>query len=257
MNTSASKAGFIRAIIENPEDSTARLIYADWLEENGKEDYAEFIRVQCRMADSLGLTEVQHDTLRQREKELWKEFAIPLAKEIFPNGKQYIVLGGSTLISMHVRMEYTSSNAIEVCFKRGFANSIRCNMNTLFGGQCGRCNGYGTVDQTRTTTPSELLIWTGDRALFGTFDCPTCDGTGSIEGVAESLFSKQPITELNIIDLIPRYVTRPNDNWFVNLPIIPVRRYLGLERTAITFANKCLVNHGRELAGLSPLVELT
>src|SRR5262249_1690047 len=37
-------------IIANPEDDTPRLVYADWLEENGKETRAEFIRVQLALA---------------------------------------------------------------------------------------------------------------------------------------------------------------------------------------------------------------
>jgi uncharacterized protein (TIGR02996 family) len=41
---------FLRSIIENWEDDTPRLVYADWLEEHGNADRAEFIRVQCELA---------------------------------------------------------------------------------------------------------------------------------------------------------------------------------------------------------------
>jgi uncharacterized protein (TIGR02996 family) len=37
---------FLEAIIEAPDDDTPRLIYADWLEENGRPARAEFIRTQ-------------------------------------------------------------------------------------------------------------------------------------------------------------------------------------------------------------------
>ena len=37
-------------IIAHPEDDGLRLIYADWLEENGQEERAEFVRAQCRIA---------------------------------------------------------------------------------------------------------------------------------------------------------------------------------------------------------------
>ncbi len=40
---------FLRAIIENPDDDTPRLVYADWLDENGDPERAEFIRVQIAM----------------------------------------------------------------------------------------------------------------------------------------------------------------------------------------------------------------
>lgn len=38
---------FLDSIIEDPEDDTPRLVFADWLEEQGEEDRAQFIRVQC------------------------------------------------------------------------------------------------------------------------------------------------------------------------------------------------------------------
>src|SRR5215467_10473117 len=42
--------GFLAAIRENPDDDTPRLIYADWLDDRGDADRAEFIRVQCELA---------------------------------------------------------------------------------------------------------------------------------------------------------------------------------------------------------------
>jgi len=41
---------FLRAIFDAPEDDTARLVYADYLQENGQETRARFIRVQCELA---------------------------------------------------------------------------------------------------------------------------------------------------------------------------------------------------------------
>lgn len=40
----------LAAIIANPDDDTPRLVYADWLEENGQGERAEFIRVQIAQA---------------------------------------------------------------------------------------------------------------------------------------------------------------------------------------------------------------
>jgi uncharacterized protein (TIGR02996 family) len=40
----------LRAICDDPDDTTVRLAYADWLAENGDEERAEFVRVQCRLA---------------------------------------------------------------------------------------------------------------------------------------------------------------------------------------------------------------
>lgn len=46
-----SAAAFLQAIRDNPADDTPRLVYADWLDEHGEAERAEFIRVQCRIAD--------------------------------------------------------------------------------------------------------------------------------------------------------------------------------------------------------------
>lgn len=40
----------LRAIRTHPDDDTVRLVYADWLQENGDEAHADLIRVQCELA---------------------------------------------------------------------------------------------------------------------------------------------------------------------------------------------------------------
>jgi uncharacterized protein (TIGR02996 family) len=54
---------------ENPEDDALRLIYADWLEEHGRPERAEFIRVQIRLS-KLDADEPEHVALSLREQEL-------------------------------------------------------------------------------------------------------------------------------------------------------------------------------------------
>jgi uncharacterized protein (TIGR02996 family) len=51
---------FLRAILERPNDDVPRLVFADWLEDNGNESdrrYSEFIRVQCRLASGAARPE--------------------------------------------------------------------------------------------------------------------------------------------------------------------------------------------------------
>jgi uncharacterized protein (TIGR02996 family) len=57
---------FLDAIFDHPDDDTPRLVYADWLQEHGQENYAQFIRLQCAAA---------------REK-LWSDEANRLWEEI-------------------------------------------------------------------------------------------------------------------------------------------------------------------------------
>jgi uncharacterized protein (TIGR02996 family) len=47
MNT---EDAFYADIVEHPDDDTPRLIFADWLEEAGRVEQAEFIRLQCQLA---------------------------------------------------------------------------------------------------------------------------------------------------------------------------------------------------------------
>lgn len=49
MNTD-DDAAFLRTIIANREDDVPRLVYADYLDEQGREERAEFIRLQIKLA---------------------------------------------------------------------------------------------------------------------------------------------------------------------------------------------------------------
>ncbi len=43
-------AAFLQAICENPDDDTPRLVYADWLDDHGDPELADFIRTQIELA---------------------------------------------------------------------------------------------------------------------------------------------------------------------------------------------------------------
>jgi uncharacterized protein (TIGR02996 family) len=45
-----SHYALLRAVLENPEDDTVRLVYADWLDENDQPKRAELIRAQVKLA---------------------------------------------------------------------------------------------------------------------------------------------------------------------------------------------------------------
>ena len=40
----SERAAFVSAILDNPADDTVRLVFADWLDEHGEPERAEFIR---------------------------------------------------------------------------------------------------------------------------------------------------------------------------------------------------------------------
>src|SRR5262249_35144606 len=68
-NLMTSEANFLAAIRENPDDDAVRLIFADWLEDQGDTGRAEFIRVQVERA-TLCPEEPRAEDLRDREEEL-------------------------------------------------------------------------------------------------------------------------------------------------------------------------------------------
>jgi uncharacterized protein (TIGR02996 family) len=71
VNTKQDRA-FLDAIIEDPEDDTPRLVYADWLDEQGESERAELIRLQIELPKLLEKTRRQRE-LEQREKQLVPE----------------------------------------------------------------------------------------------------------------------------------------------------------------------------------------
>lgn len=69
----------LRTIIDNPEDDAPRLVCADWLEENGEPERAEFIRVQCELARTP-------ETITREEEISYREAAI-MIRSCGGNGK--------------------------------------------------------------------------------------------------------------------------------------------------------------------------
>src|SRR3954452_707004 len=63
---------FLRAILGQPDDDAPRLVYADWLEEHGDADRAEFIRLQCELA-RLPEGDRRGPALRKREAALLRK----------------------------------------------------------------------------------------------------------------------------------------------------------------------------------------
>jgi uncharacterized protein (TIGR02996 family) len=50
---SVDQVALLRVIAAEPDDDNARLVYADWLADNGQADRGEFIRLQCEHARAL------------------------------------------------------------------------------------------------------------------------------------------------------------------------------------------------------------
>src|SRR5436309_1823467 len=64
-----TQAAFLADILEHAEDDTPRLVFADWLDDHGDHDRAEFIRLQIETA-RLSQDEPRRAALVQRTKML-------------------------------------------------------------------------------------------------------------------------------------------------------------------------------------------
>jgi len=70
----SDEKALLAAIWKHPHEDTARLVFADWLQENGHPERAEFIRVQCELARLDEWDEGRRPALEKREKKLLKQF---------------------------------------------------------------------------------------------------------------------------------------------------------------------------------------
>jgi uncharacterized protein (TIGR02996 family) len=107
---------FLQAIREAPDDDGPRLVYADWLDEHGQADRAEFVRVQCERA--RGVQGSWGEALLQRARELlqahWEEWVGPLREAARPAGRKF----GEHWFAGDFHAEALSK------FRRGFVDTL-------------------------------------------------------------------------------------------------------------------------------------
>ena len=87
MPTMRESDALYRAVVAHPDDDTPRLVYADWLQENGREEEAELVRVQCALdASPPDHPEYAHRLAREGELKLWLAAHSPGPSPRFPAG---------------------------------------------------------------------------------------------------------------------------------------------------------------------------
>jgi len=105
---------FLANIIADPDADAPRLVYADWLDDRGDGDRAEFIRVQCGLAK---VDENNRDIppLASRERELLEkhqqEWLRPLRDLAYPEGRGWLGRWRTKVVFAAV-------------FRRGFPESV-------------------------------------------------------------------------------------------------------------------------------------
>ncbi len=117
MTTATTAEALMRAILDDPADDLPRLAYADWCEEMGQDERAEFVRAQLAVAAHYraGGTTFGRPELRRLEDRAADLLASPCCNEWFAPG------GGLLHFVPH---EYASYRARAVIWRRGFPDEI-------------------------------------------------------------------------------------------------------------------------------------
>jgi uncharacterized protein (TIGR02996 family) len=71
----AEESALIAAVVAAPDDDTPRLVYADWLDEHGRQERARLIRFQCQ----IEILQAEETTLLEQHARAW-------GRELFANG---------------------------------------------------------------------------------------------------------------------------------------------------------------------------
>lgn len=104
-DTCSDGKGLLQTIIEEPEADDLRLLYADWLEDNGEPERAELIRVQCEFAkhqpDADGFYKMPYTVggLNQQETRLLKKAQRWLNEDGVPGLWESLVRGQTKRIA--------------------------------------------------------------------------------------------------------------------------------------------------------------
>lgn len=187
------------AVLENPASDTARLVYADWLDEHGDPERAEFIRCQIEHSripihecDCIypGCTVfgkyVGHDHKcrgykpQQRYIELWDEYGV----------------------------KWFGKNSFKMDVFRGWPSEIHCTLAEFMGRDgpprhdCQQCRGRGywerPVPNLNTYTLRSLPV-TADDVAYKIEHVP-CNICGRIEGLAKRIGETWPVTRIILTD---------------------------------------------------------
>ncbi len=214
--TTLDEAALLRTIVERAFDDAPRLVYADWLDENGDPDRAEFIRVQCELAETAdehgdrfwdgqlsdGPESYRHrKALRRRQRELLDahgvEWARPIAEAV---GAKKWGYGGPTCGPT----DRLAKVNWEFC--RGFVESVTCTLADWYGAPCGRCDGDGRAHG-------------ADRPFEGPpGPCPVCKGSRRTPALGPRVVACQPVTGVTLTDRVP-LMTAHGHYWAGYAPI--------------------------------------
>ena len=122
------RESFVQAIAANPADDLPRLVFADWLDENGDPERAEFVRTQIRWhhatdAERKQLDSLAHDLLREH----WNRWFGPFLHALDPaddSGRRYRYAGALNAHLFPTSTARDDAPLTTVRFARGFVSQV-------------------------------------------------------------------------------------------------------------------------------------
>lgn len=226
------QSAFLRSIQETPDDDAPRLVYADWLDDLGDPDRADFIRTQCRL-ETLPRNAPQRQALRNREADLLRrnksEWLGPWDSrsneatfrrgflDVFRVGPNFALGLGAVAAALSPYHDLTRTFAFQ-------SNRLAESLVPLLGGtlpclrrlECENCVGGNALVEAMAAWPSGLAELVLRRCLVGS------------PGVA-ALARAPWLTQLRSLDLRDNHV---GHDALTSLLLCPGLR--GLEGLAIT-----------------------
>lgn len=165
---------FMKQICLNPKDDTARLVFADWLQEHGHDDRAQFIRLQIEYGESAAWHSLQS----------WGRRADLTARayEVFSrNGANREAWAGRAAHGLAVLG--TAWTEMFPWFSRGFVSHVTCeaeqwreNADKLVYRPQRRCSTCGHAAICGQVMTEDAPDKSGNRR-WSTKTCPACKGS--------------------------------------------------------------------------------
>lgn len=169
-----TESDLLRSICLDPANDGPRLVYADWLDENGDTERAEFIRVQI----------VNHHYGLGPDRKTGGIFALAFAREVELLGPHQEGCYGEN----YIKWFDVGSPKWACSINRGFPSEIRCTVTEFLGEeQCYLCEGTG-----EHPPPSFGYAVVGN--------CHRCYGAGFIKGLAQKIAGKWPVEKVVLTD---------------------------------------------------------
>lgn len=187
----------LAAILATPADDLPRLVYADWLDENGEGERAEFIRLAVeieRLGGYYGACKVAHPNAIVGCGSCEACKITRRMDVLIEDGDPHDITAGWQ-IAPQWAWSYREYEQVAPCpeaiVRRGFVHTVVCTLADWVGGECERCGGSGM----------------SEREYHGVTDsdggCPTCSGTGRTSGIGPAVVRSHPVEAVRVTDREP------------------------------------------------------